>query len=240
VEAALDLKRLRDLEDRYLERIDRERRQTDELINVVVPAGVALSAEKDFTRLLERILLEAKGFCNADGGTLYLKNDSDQLEFMMFHNDSMGIRLGGTTGQPVRFPPLDLHDPDSGAPNHSNVATFAALSGRILNIPDAGEVEDFDFSGARRFDEAHGYHSISFLTLPLQNVHGRTLGVLQLVNALDRRTGRVIPFSAGSQRLMTSFSLLATVAIDSYTRTQGLRQELQHLRAELDRVRRAR
>ncbi len=239
IEAILDLKRLRELEDRYRERIDEQRRRADELINVVVPAGVALSAEKDFTRLLERILLEAKGFCNADGGTLYLQNDSDQLEFMMFHNDSMEIRQGGATGRPVRFPPLALHDPLTGAPNHANVATFAALSGRILNIPDARDAEDFDFSGARRFDDAHGYRSTSFLTLPLRNA-GRTVGVLQLINAQDRKTGEVVPFSTETQRLMASFSLLATVAIDSYTRTHGLRQELQHSREELDNIRRAR
>ncbi len=240
VDGALELERLRALEDRYLERIEKERRQADELIHVVVPAGVALSAEKDFTRLLERILLEAKRFCNADGGTLYLQNESDQLEFMMFHNDSMDIRVGGTTGQPVRLPPLDLHDPVTGEPNHSNVATFAALTGQILNIPDARDAADFDFSGAKRFDETHGYRSISFLTLPLRNPHGRTLGVLQLINAQDRETGKVIPFPVGSQYLMSSFSLLATVAIDSYSRTHGLRQELQHLRAELDRARRRR
>lgn len=237
VETLLDLRRLRNLENAYLERMDEDRRQADELVNVVVPASVALSAEKDFTRLLERILLEAKGLCNADGGTIYLRNESDQLEFMMFHNDSMGIRLGGTTGQPVRFPPLNLHDPVTGEPNHANHATFAALSGEILNIPDARDSALFDFSGSRRFDEAYGYRSTSFLTLPLRNA-SQTLGVLQLINAQDRETGEVIPFSQEHEQLMDSFSLLATVAIDSYTRAQGLRQELQHLRAELERARR--
>ena len=237
IDACLDHRRLKDLERRYRDQVDKERRQANELYNLVVPAGVALSAEKDFARLLERVLLEAKRFCNADGGTLYLQNESDQLEFMMFHNDSMDIRQGGAGGQPIRFPPLALHDPATGAPNHDNIATFAALTGQTLNVPDAYDAVDFDFSGARRFDEAHGYRSMSFLTLPLRNARGRTLGVLQLINAQDRETGRVIPFPRDSRKLMESFALLATVAIESYDRTQGLRQELQHLREELGKAR---
>ncbi len=237
VDACLDHKRLRELEQQHLARTDKEKRQADEMYNLVVPAGVALSAEKDFARLLERVLLEAKRFCNADGGTLYLQNESDQLAFMMFHNDSMDIRQGGAGGQPIRFPPLALHDPATGAPNYDNIATFSALTGQPLNIPDAYNAVDFDFSGARRFDEIHGYRSTSFLTLPLRNAHGRNLGVLQLINAQDRETGQVVPFAHHSQKLMESFALLAAVAIESYDRTQGMRQELENLRVELENAR---
>ena len=38
----------------------------------LIDIGIALSAEHNTGRLTERILLEAKEFCNADGGTLYL------------------------------------------------------------------------------------------------------------------------------------------------------------------------
>src|SRR5688572_7967502 len=40
-----------------------EKQRSDSLLNVVIPIGVALSAEQNFDRLLEKILLEAKGFC---------------------------------------------------------------------------------------------------------------------------------------------------------------------------------
>lgn len=235
--ACLDYYRLKKLEKQYFSSIDKEKQKASELYNLVVPAGVALSAEKDFARLLERVLLEAKRLCNADGGTLYLKTDADKLEFMMFHNDSMEIRQGGATDQPIRFPPLSLYNPDTGGPNHGNIATFAALTGKTLNIADAYQAVDFDFSGTRRFDQANGYRSMSFLTVPLQNAHGRTLGVLQLVNAQDRETGQVVPFAQSSQDLIESFAMLAAMAIESYDRTQGLRQELQNLKAELEQVR---
>ena len=39
----------------------------------LIEVGIALSAERDHARLMERILVEAQALCNADGGTLYLR-----------------------------------------------------------------------------------------------------------------------------------------------------------------------
>ena len=47
----------------------------------LIEIGIALSAEQDTNRLMERILLEAKDLTNADGGTLYLKTKDDSLKF---------------------------------------------------------------------------------------------------------------------------------------------------------------
>lgn len=41
----------------------------------LVEIGIALSAERTGDRLLERILIEAMTLSQADGGTLYLRND---------------------------------------------------------------------------------------------------------------------------------------------------------------------
>src|SRR5688572_22894747 len=50
--------------------------------------GLALSAERNRDRLIETILVEAQQLCRADGGTLYLKNDQDELCFAILRNDS--------------------------------------------------------------------------------------------------------------------------------------------------------
>jgi GAF domain-containing protein len=155
--------------------------------------GIALSAERDHDRLLERILLEAKGLTNADGGTLYLKTDDDRLRFEIMRTDSLGIAMGGTTGKAIPFPPLALVDPATGEPNHKNIATHVALTGTAIAIPDAYAAADFDFSGTKKFDEGTGYRSRSFLTVPLKNHEGDVIGVLQLLNARHPETGAVIP-----------------------------------------------
>lgn len=180
----------------------------------LIDVGIALSAEKNHNRLMERILLEAKGLCNADGGTFYLKGDDD-LAFAIVRNDSMNIALGGTTGRAVAFPSLKLHDPKTGDPNHNNVATHAALAGQAINIPDAYTEKEFDFSGAKEFDRRNNYHSKSFLTVPLKNYEGEVVGVIQLINAKDRTSGAVIPFSTAVQPLVEALAGQAAVALDN-------------------------
>ena len=44
----------------------------------LIEIGIALSAETNFDRLMEKILLEAKDLANADGGTLYLRQKEER------------------------------------------------------------------------------------------------------------------------------------------------------------------
>ena len=118
----------------------------------LIELGIALSAEHNHNRLLEKILLGAKEMTNADGGTLYLVGeDGRELRFMIMRNDTMGIALGGTTGAPIPFPPVQLRDPD-GTPNYKNVVAAAAVTGETINLADAYNAPGFDFSGTRAFD----------------------------------------------------------------------------------------
>lgn len=184
-------------------------RQLERLIEL----GIALSAERDHDLLMERILLEAKDLTNADGGTLYLRNDDDTLQFTILHNDTLNTAMGGTTGKPIPFPPLPMIQAD-GSPNHNNVCTHAALSGTSINIEDAYEAAGFDFSGTKKFDEGMGYRSRSFLTIPLKNFSGTVIGVLQLINARSA-DGTVVPFSKDVQPLVEALASQAAVAIDN-------------------------
>jgi hypothetical protein len=68
------------------------RRETDRIIQRLVELGIALSAERNTDRLLEMILVEAKQFYAADGGTLYLTTDDEtSLAFKIVRNDSLQI-----------------------------------------------------------------------------------------------------------------------------------------------------
>ncbi len=190
--------------------------------------------EKRFEQLLERILLEAKALCNADGGTLYLHTDDEHLQFVIMHNDSLRITLGGARGETVPFAPLSLYDAVTGAPNHHNVAVYAALTRQTVNIPDAYHAEGFDFSGTKRFDAQTGYRSQSFLTVPLQSERAELLGVLQLINARTPGANTVSAFSAELQKVVESLSKLAALALAAYIRAQRLRAEIQELRVAVD------
>ncbi|MEE8351027.1 MAG: HD domain-containing phosphohydrolase [Rhodospirillales bacterium] len=181
----------------------------------LIEIGIALSAEQDTDRLMETILLEAKDLANADGGTLYLATKDNCLKFEIMRTDSLNIAMGGTTGKEITFPPVSLVDPETGKENRANVASCAALTGQSINIPDAYDSQEFDFTGTKKFDEGTGYRSKSFLTVPLKNSTDDIIGVLQLLNAQDTDSGDVIPFSGDIQPLIEALASQAALALDN-------------------------
>ncbi|HSI44382.1 MAG TPA: HD domain-containing phosphohydrolase [Methylotenera sp.] len=184
--------------------------------------GIALSVEKDNNRLLEMILLGAKEITNADGGTLYTVTDDGHLKFEIMSNKTLNIAMGGTTGKDIPFLPLPLYLED-GSPNLTTVAAYATLNDKTVNIANAYEAQDFDFSGTRKFDEKTGYHSQSFLTIPMKNHESEVIGVLQLINAIDVDTNQIIPFSAANQSLVESLASQAAVAMTNHNLIEGLK-----------------
>lgn len=184
--------------------------------------GIALSAEHDSQRLLEMIVISAKTLTHADAGTLYSVTDDGRLKFEIMRTDSLHIAMGGTTGQAIPFESLPLHLPD-GKPNRNMVAAYAVLEDATVNIADAYQAQGFDFSGTRQFDARTGYRSTSFLTVPMKNHEGQIIGVLQLINAMDEHTGKIVPFSEANTRLVESLASQAAVALTNHQLIDGLK-----------------
>jgi HD-GYP domain-containing protein (c-di-GMP phosphodiesterase class II) len=181
--------------------------------------GIALSQERDINKLLETILVAAKNLTHADGGTLY-RLVGDKLQFEIVRTDSLSIAMGGTSGNAVPFYPIPLHR--DGEPNYTMIAAYAALMDRTVNVADAYTEEGFDFSGTRNFDKRTGYRSKSFLTVPMKDHEGDIIGVLQLLNATDTATGRVIAFGEEDQRLAESLASQAAIALTNRLLIQQL------------------
>ena len=173
--------------------------------------GASLSAERDINRLLESILTAAKAITRADGGTLYRVTEERTLRFEIMRTSSLKFYLGGSTGNPIPFYPIQLYK--DGKPNHGMVAAYAALTGKTVNIADAYTAEGFDFTGTRAFDNKTGYRSKSFITVPMRDHEREIIGVLQLINAQDPASGEIVAFSASDQRLAESLASQAAIAL---------------------------
>ena len=189
---------------------------------------IELSSEPNTQALVERILHEAKGLTNADGGTLYLLKDDFQgrrLEFALVLNDTLGVHMGGRHGTEVTLPPIPL-ELDNGQENLNNVASAAALQRKVINVEDAYTDDRFDFSGTRRFDQTTGYRSQSFLAVPLLNHENDVVGVLQLINARDTHNHTVIPFVDRVEALVSALSSYAAVALTNLLLVQELKSLL--------------
>ncbi|HEX5635989.1 MAG TPA: HD domain-containing phosphohydrolase [Gammaproteobacteria bacterium] len=179
-----------------------------EMLNEI---GIALSSEKNNQRVLELILNGAKKLTHADGGSLYLVTDNKELKFEIVSTDSLGIAMGGTSGNEINFPPLPLYI--NGEKNLSMVVTSAVLNDKTINIIDAYDAKGYDFSGTRKFDEKTGYRTKSLLTIPMKNHEGDIIGVLQLINSLDPYTHEVGVFTNEEQKLAESLASQAAVAL---------------------------
>lgn len=175
--------------------------------------GIALSQQRDLNSLLETILVAAMRITHADAGTLYLHEQEQRvLRFEILRNNTLDKAMGGTSGVPITFYPIQLYD-ESGKPNHAMVVSHSALSGETVNIPDAYMAEGYDFSGTKKFDAKTGYRSQSFLTVPMRNHENEVIGVLQLINAQDQENGSIIPFSRDDQQLLESLASQAAIAL---------------------------
>ena len=175
--------------------------------------GIALSSEHNLDNLLEMIMDEARRFTLADAGTLYLTEDR-KLAFKILQNETLGVRMGGSSGVEIELPPVEL--------SKSNVSAHVAMTGKAVNIPDVYEAEGFDFTGPRKYDKETGYRSKSMLVVPLKDHEDVIIGVLQLLNAKDPKSKEVIPFSKDFENLTMSLASQAAVAISNARLITGM------------------
>jgi HD-GYP domain-containing protein (c-di-GMP phosphodiesterase class II) len=192
-------------------------------VNIFVSVGTSLSTEKDQDILLENIVTYAKQITSADAATLYMMSDDEKkLHFSIVHTDSMDIRMGGTSGNPINWYPVKLYN-DDGSPYLEMVAAYVALKKQTLNFEDVYEVKDFNFTGTRQFDQKTGYRTQSMLALPMLNHEKEVIGVLQLINAKDDKNTTIpIPFTPESQALTEALASQAAVAITENRLIHGL------------------
>lgn len=181
-------------------------------LSKLIDIGISLSKEKNINILLEKILNEARLISNSDGGTLYLiTNDDKKLSFEIMQTESLQIKFGGSSDPvPESIYPVKLFNED-GSKNLNNVSAVCALKSKTINIKDAYDNNEYDFSGVKGFDKKHNYHSKSFLNVPLKDHKNKVIGVLQLLNA--KKDGKIISFSDDLVELVEALSSQASVAL---------------------------
>lgn len=219
-----------------LTQVRKEKIRADNLLNVVIPLGVQLSSEKDFNLLLERTVVEAKAFCHAGGGMLYLRSDRDFLRPVIMRFEARGVTLGGTTGNPVEREAVPLAGSVDGR-GAGSIPARVAVTGCTVNLDLAKAELTPGYDLALEISES-GERPHSVLAIPLKNNDGYVLGVLELLDAKDPESGGPVAFDANLQQMMESYSSLAVAALEAYIREQSLRQEIQQLRIEIDEARR--
>ena len=173
-------------------------------IDDLTEIGTSLSAEKDLGNLLQLIISKAQTLTHADAGTLYLV-EGGKLHSSIIYNKTLNINLEARRGDKIPFPPVDIVE--------TNLPGYVALKKKYLNIADINVCDEFNLKDPNSYGKASGYRTQSVLSIPLLNLNNKTVGVLQLTNSKDPKTGKIVPFSYSSEKLVRSLTSQAAVAI---------------------------
>ncbi|MEY4225585.1 MAG: hypothetical protein RL190_342 [Actinomycetota bacterium] len=175
--------------------------------------GVELSRIHDFHLLMERILTEARALSGADAGTIYTR-EGDALRFAFSQNDTLEQPGKHST---TRFSSLVV--PVSAR----SIAGWSAMSGEIVNVPDAYAIDpSAPYGFDRSYDAVTGYRTQSVITVPLRNAADVVLGVIQLLNAPGTPDGAPGRFTREDERLVEHFASMATVVIERAQLTESV------------------
>lgn len=175
--------------------------------------GIALSAEKSLTALLNRVLNEGRKLAVCDAASLFLVDDVDKenrhLILKLTQNASINFDF-----EEQRF---DLND--------SSISGYVATHGSELNIEDVYDIQDKPYQFNPIFDHATGYRCRSLLALPIFNHHQEIIGVLQFINHTKQAGVKlnshsvtkesVIPFDKEICLLLRALASQSAIAIEN-------------------------
>ncbi len=168
---------------------------------------------KDLDMLLELVLSEARAFVGADAGSIYIREEN-ALKFSNTQNATLQAALPPGRKLPYSTFTIQISD--------QSIAGYVAISGEILNIPDAYELPPgVPYHFRRHYDVAAGYRTRSMLTVPLKNTRGGIVGVLQLINATGPG-GRDTVFRAEDEPLVMHMAHFAATAIERAQMTRAM------------------
>jgi HD-GYP domain-containing protein (c-di-GMP phosphodiesterase class II) len=176
--------------------------------------GLALTTEKNNSKLLDLILTRSRELTNADAGSLYLVEESPEGD--------RSLRFKHTQNDSKKNPFKEFVMPATKA----SISGFVAVTGESLNIPDVYQIsEGVEYSFNPSFDQSVGYRSMSMLVVSMTDHLNEIIGVLQLINAKPSAEillpdpaaaeKHVIPFDPAIQQIIQSLASQAAVALEN-------------------------
>jgi len=184
-------------------------------ITELTDIGIQLTTEKDYNKLLDLILNQARRITQSDAGSLYVVETDDRgekrLRFKLSQNDSR-----------PDIPFVEFTMPI----DQASLAGYAASEGEPLVIDDVYMLPpDVEYAFNRSFDQRYGYRTKSMLVIPMVNHHGDVIGVLQLINrkrdfaarlaSPEEADRQIISYSPHTVKIVRALAGQAAVSIEN-------------------------
>jgi HD-GYP domain-containing protein (c-di-GMP phosphodiesterase class II) len=186
-------------------------RETDRLLSI----GIALSAERDISKLHELIVRNARELTRADSGSLFLLESNEAGEpSLRFAVAQTGPHDAGTHFGAI----LPL--------TRGSIAGYVAITGEVTRFDDVYEIpESSECKFNSAFDKKTGYRTKSMLVVPMRDHQNAIVGVIQLINrkpefslvlTSPEMTERVVePFNERDESVLLSLASQAGVALEN-------------------------
>lgn len=174
----------------------------------LVEASRVLNSTSELSELLDFIISEAAALTNSEGASLLLLDpDTRELRFKATSNETQG----NLTDMAV---PLD-----------------SSIAGTVFRTNDPLIIEEVSSHPVwnSQVDRASGFQTHSILGVPMHNVSGKTVGVLEAVNKLDGA------FTPEDVETLSTLADLAGVAVERARLVDELKQAYRQLN-ELDQL----
>ena len=191
--------------------LSRRLSEAEERVSALNRIGIALSAERDLDRLLEKILTESRRFTSSEAGSLYLLEEGPhgrRLRFKLAQNDAVKFAFS------ERTMPVD----------DASLAGYVAGHGESIVLEDAYDVP----AGApyrlnTAFDDQTGFRTRSMAVVPMSDHTGALVGVVQL---MTRRLadGSPAPYPPDLIPLLHSLATQAAVSVKANQLTASIRK----------------
>ncbi len=186
-------------------------RETDRLLSI----GIALSAERNISKLHELIVRSARELTRADSGSLFLlepnPGSETKLRFAVAQTGptDAGTHLGAVL-------PL----------SRGSIAGYVALTGEVVRFADVYEIPpESECKFNQSFDKQNGYRTKSMLVVPMRDHENAIVGVIQLINrkpafslvlTSPSMTEQVVePFTERDESVLLSLASQAGVALEN-------------------------
>ena len=177
----------------------------EEIYSHIFEIESSLHNVQDVDVLLEIILTEARRVVSADAGSIYVV-DGNNLSIRYSQNDTLKKKLPKGQKLPYTFFSFPI--------NSKTISGYVALTGSMVNEANVYNIDEAKpYTFGKETDKATGYTTVSNLTIPLNAPNGTLLGVLQMLNALDKN-GKIREFSSDDETYLKHFAYSAGIALE--------------------------
>jgi sigma-54 dependent transcriptional regulator len=200
------------------------------IIDELIQLTSKLATERNLARLLGAIVSTATRTTNAEAGRIFALDRSMRHMHCLVSQEQDGSF--GTSN----FRPVGIYTDDERY-NLADPSVFAAITGRIVKLPDVYRYTGYDFSSTFESDRKTGCKTKSFVAAPLSSLDGTTLGVLQLVNLAlptDDDGGPLRPEAEPIVRAIASYAAVAIAIARLFDDNRRMIRQLDRKAEELE------